>query len=38
MVQIYVALIKKGLYTIDEVPYTIREEVRQALAKEGIIV
>lgn len=31
MVKIYVALIKKGLKTIDEVPAQIREEVKKLL-------
>jgi hypothetical protein len=31
MVKIYVALIKKGLKTIDDVPESIRDEVRAAL-------
>ena len=31
MVKIYVALIQKGLKTIDDVPESIREEVRKAL-------
>ena len=34
MVKIYVALIKKGLRTIDQVPEKIREEVRKALEEE----
>lgn len=34
MVKIYVALIKKGIKTIDDVPETIREEVRKALEEE----
>lgn len=34
MVKIYVALIKKGLKTIDDVPEQIREEVRKALEEE----
>lgn len=32
MVAIYVALIRKGIKTIDDVPEVIREEVRKALA------
>lgn len=35
MVQIYVSLIKKGIKTIDDVPETIREEVRKALEEDG---
>ena len=31
MVQIYVKLIKAGLKTLEQVPLTIREEVRIAL-------
>lgn len=38
MTPIYVALVKKGLYTIDKVPTFLQEEVRQELAKEGIVV
>lgn len=34
MVKIYVALIKKGVKTLDDVPVTIREEVRKALEEE----
>lgn len=34
MIKIYVALIKKGLKTIDDVPARIREEVRKALTQE----
>jgi len=34
MVKIYVALIKKGLKTLDDVPEQIREEVRKALEEE----
>ena len=34
MVKIYVALIKKGVKTLDDVPATIREEVREALEEE----
>lgn len=34
MVKIYVALIQKGLKTIDDVPAQIREEVKKALAEE----
>lgn len=34
MVKIYVALIRKGLKTIDDVPAVIREEVRKALEEE----
>lgn len=34
MVKIYVALIKKGLRTIEQVPEKIREEVRKALEEE----
>jgi hypothetical protein len=34
MVKIYVALIKKGVKTLDDVPATIREEVRKALEEE----
>lgn len=37
MVQVYVRLIKAGLRTLDQVPITIREEVRQALIEEGFI-
>lgn len=33
MVKIYVALIEKGLKTIDDVPEKIREQVRTALGK-----
>ncbi len=33
MVQIYVALIRKGLRTLEQVPEKIREEVRVALAE-----
>ena len=35
MVQVYVDLIKKGKKTIDEVPEQIREQVKEALDKEG---
>lgn len=31
MVAIYVALIIKGLYTIDRVPYTVKEDVKAML-------
>lgn len=31
MVKIYVALIRKGLKTLDDVPESIREAVRKAL-------
>lgn len=31
MIKIYVALIRKGLKTIDQVPEDIREEVRKEL-------
>lgn len=34
MVKIYVALIKKGIKTIDDVPAQIREEVKKALQEE----
>lgn len=34
MIQIYVALIKKGIKTIDDVPERIREAVRKALEDE----
>lgn len=34
MVKIYVALIRKGVKTLDDVPATIREEVRKALEQE----
>ena len=34
MAKIYVALIEKGLKTIDEVPETIREQVRELLNEE----
>ena len=34
MVKIFVALIKKGKKTIDDVPEQIREEVRRALEEE----
>lgn len=34
MVKIYVALIKKGIKIIDDVPAQIREEVRKALEEE----
>lgn len=33
MVQVYVTLINAGLRTIEEVPYVIREDVRNALDK-----
>lgn len=33
MVKIYVALIEKGLKTIDDVPEKIREQVKAALEK-----
>lgn len=33
MVKIYVALIKKGLKTIDDVPASIRDAVREALGE-----
>lgn len=33
MVKIYVALIEKGLKTIDDVPEMIREQVKAALEK-----
>lgn len=35
MVKIYVALIKKGIKTLDDVPAQIREEVRKALEDQG---
>lgn len=35
MVKIYVALIKKGKKTIDDVPEQIREQVRKALEDQG---
>lgn len=35
MVAIYVALIKKGKKTIEDVPETLREEVRKALGDEA---
>ena len=34
MAKIYVALIEKGLKTIDEVPEIIREQVRELLKTE----
>jgi hypothetical protein len=34
MVKIYVALIRKGVKTLDDVPAKIREEVRKALEEE----
>lgn len=34
MVKIYVALIQKGLRTIDDVPAKIREQVKAALEAE----
>lgn len=34
MVKIYVALIKKGIKTLDDVPAKIREEVRKVLEEE----
>lgn len=34
MIKIYVALIRKGLRTIDDVPESIREQVRAALEGE----
>lgn len=34
MVKIYLALILKGLKTIDDVPEKLREEVRELLANE----
>lgn len=37
MVEIYVALIKKGLRTLDQVPEIIRDKVREALKQEGIL-
>lgn len=33
MIKIYVALIEKGLKTIDDVPEKIREQVKAALEK-----
>ena len=36
MVKIYVALIKKGLRTIDEVPKAIRSDVAKALAEGAV--
>lgn len=38
MVKIYVALIQKGLKTIDDVPENIREEVRVMLCGEDEVV
>lgn len=35
MVQVYVDLILKGKKTIDDVPETIREQVRKALEDQG---
>ncbi len=35
MVKVYVELIKKGKRTIEQVPETIREEVRKALEEEA---
>lgn len=35
MIKIYVALIRKGLKTIDQVPEDIREDVRKELEKEA---
>lgn len=35
MVKIYVALIKKGIKTLDDVPEQIREQVRKALEDQG---
>ena len=35
MIAVYVALIKKGLKTIDQVPEKIREAVRKELGKEA---
>lgn len=35
MIAVYVALIKKGLKTIDQVPEKIREAVRKELEKEA---
>lgn len=37
LVAIYVRLIKAGLRTLEQVPLSIREEVRQALVEDGII-
>lgn len=34
MIKIYVALIRKGLRTIDDVPESIREQVRVVLEEE----
>ena len=34
MIKIYVALIKKGIKTLDDVPAQIREEVRKVLEEE----
>lgn len=34
MVKIYIALIRKGVKTLDDVPATIREEVKKALEQE----
>ena len=36
MVKIYVALIRKGIKTIDDVPEKIREEVRLLLESEEV--
>lgn len=35
MIAVYVALIKKGLKTIDQIPEKIREAVRKELGKEA---
>ena len=35
MIAVYVALIKKGLKTIEQVPEKIREAVRKELEKEA---
>lgn len=35
MIKIYVALIRKGLKTIDQVPEGIREDVKKELEKEA---
>lgn len=34
MIKVYVALIRKGLKTIDDVPIIIRDAVREALESE----
>lgn len=36
MIKIYVALIKKGLKTIDDVPDSLRDAVKTALEEGGI--